>query len=159
MQSETNKKIKKIIIVPGNFFVSRNFFSSPLIENLQQISVKEKITIYIAGVESNPISSKYFKSLKNYFEGNYNMIFIPLMGSPKSPISRFIWYLKNNFLHKTATYRFNEINNFITHKRYKEITKLKIKDKFLWKTDIWPKYLGFPFPKSKLIVLRNTTKF
>ncbi|MEC7881247.1 MAG: CDP-glycerol glycerophosphotransferase family protein [Chloroflexota bacterium] len=152
MQSENNNEIKKIIIVPGNFFVSRNFFSSPLIENLQQISIKEKITIYIAGVESNPISSKYFKSLKNYFEGNYNMIFIPLMDTPSSPISRFIWYLKNNFLHKTATYRFNEINDFITHKRYKEITKLKIKNKFLWKTDIWPKYLGFPFPKSKLIL-------
>ena len=152
MQSENNNKIKKIIIVPGNFFVSRNFFSSPLIENLQQISIKEKITIYIAGVESNPISSKYFKSLKNYFEGNYNMIFITLMDTPSSPISRFIWYLKNNFLHKTATYRFNEINDFITHKRYKEITKLKIKNKFLWKTDIWPKYLGFPFPKSKLIL-------
>ena len=46
----------------------------------------------------------------------------------------------------------NEINNFITHKRYKEITKLKIKNKFLWKTDVWPKYLGFPFPKSKFIL-------
>ena len=67
MQAENNKEIKKIIIVPGNFFVSRNYFSSPLIENLQQISVKEKITIYIAGVESNPIGLEYFKSLKNYW--------------------------------------------------------------------------------------------
>ncbi|MBM02026.1 MAG: hypothetical protein CL762_04850 [Chloroflexi bacterium] len=152
MQSEINKEMKKIIIVPGNFFVSRNYFSSPLIENLQQISIKEKITIYIAGVESNPIGLEYFKSLKNYFENNYNMILIPLMDRPKTHIGRFTWYIKNNFLHKTATYRFNEINNFITHKRYKEITKLKIKNKFLWKTDIWPKYLGFPFSKSKLIL-------
>ena len=74
MQAENNKEIKKIIIVPGNFFVSRNYFSSPLIENLQQISVKEKITIYIAGVESNPIGLEYFKSLKNYFENNVSTI-------------------------------------------------------------------------------------
>ena len=145
--------MKKILIIPGNFFVARNYFSSPLIENLQRISVNEKIIIYIAGVESNPIHTDYFESLRKYFENNYNMILIPLMTKPNSFFSRIIWYLKNNYLHKSATYRFNEINNFITHQRYKNITKAKFNDnKFLWKSDLWPKYLGFPFPKSKMIL-------
>ena len=48
--------MKKILIVPGNLFVSRNYFSSPLIENLKRISIKDNIKIIVAEVEGNPIN-------------------------------------------------------------------------------------------------------
>ena len=37
--------MKKILIVPGNLFVSRNYFSSPLLENLKRISIKDNINV------------------------------------------------------------------------------------------------------------------
>jgi hypothetical protein len=147
--------MKKILIIPGNFFVSRNYFSSPLIEKLYQMSTNEKLVIYVAGLESNPISEENFKYLKSYFQDNYNIILLPLMDKLENPIYKFIWFMKNNFLQKSATYRFNEINKFVTHKRFKKITNFyrnTTKDEYLWKTDIWPKYLGFPFPKSRIIL-------
>jgi hypothetical protein len=147
--------MKKILIVPGNFFVSRNYFSSPLIEKLYQMSTKEKLVIYVAGIESNPVSEEDFSYLSEYFQDNYNIILIPLMNKLERPIDRVIWFLKNNFLQKSITYRFNEINEFVTHQRFKNITNIYKKmtnNEFIWKTDIWPKYLGFPFPKSKFIM-------
>ena len=146
--------MKKILIVPGNLFVSRNYFSSPLIENLKRISIKDEIKIIVAEVEGNPINDDSFKRLKKFFEETNNIQFVKLMQNPISLRERAVWYLKNNFLHKSLTFRFNEMNNFITHKRYKDITKTNIKKedaKYLWNSDIWPKYLGFPFPKSKIL--------
>ena len=118
--------MKKILIIPGNTFVSRNYFSSPMIENLKRISIKDNIKIIVAEIESNPIPEEIFNKLKKIFEDDYNIQFVKLIKNPESPIERIIWYLKNNFFHKALTYRFNEINNFITQKRYKEITKLKL---------------------------------
>ena len=146
--------MKKILIIPGNTFVSRNYFSSPMIENLKRISIKDNIKIIVAEIESNPIPEETFNKLKKIFEDDYNIQFVKLIKNPESPIERIIWYLKNNFFHKALTYRFNEINNFITQKRYKEITNAQINkddEKYLWNSDIGPKYFGFPFPKSKLI--------
>ena len=146
--------MKKVLIVPGNTFVSRNFFSSPMIENLKRISIKDNIKIIVAEIESNPIPNETFDKLKKIFEDDYNIQFVKLIKNPESPTEKLIWYLKNSFLHKALTYRFNEINNFITQKRFRDITKTQIKKddkKYLWKSDIWPKYFGFPFPKSKII--------
>ena len=56
--------MKKILIVPGNLFVSRNYFSSPLIENLKRISIKDNIKIIVAEVEGNPINEDSFNRLK-----------------------------------------------------------------------------------------------
>ncbi|MAJ84364.1 MAG: hypothetical protein CBC30_04905 [Chloroflexi bacterium TMED70] len=146
--------MRKILIVPGNLFVSRNYFSSPLIENLKRISIKDEIKIIVAEVEGNPIDNDSFERLKRFFEENNNIQFVKLVRNPISLRERTIWYLKNNFLHKSLTFRFNEMNNFITHKRYKDITKTSIKKEdtqYLWNSDIWPRYLGFPFPKSKML--------
>ena len=55
--------MKKILIVPGNLFVSRNYFSSPLIENLKRISIKDEIKIIVAEVEGNPINDDSFERL------------------------------------------------------------------------------------------------
>ena len=146
--------MKKILIVPGNLFVSRNYFSSPLIENLKRISIKNNLRIIVAEVEGNPIDDNTFDRLKKFFEENNNIQFVKLIKNPSTFFERLIWYLKNNLLHRSLTFRFNEINNFITHKRFREITKTNIKkedEKYLWNSDIWPKYLGFPFPKSKFI--------
>ena len=146
--------MKKVLIVPGNTFVSRNYFSSPLIENLKRISVKDNIKIIVSEIEGNPVSDETFDELKKIFEDEHNIQFIKLIKNPESPIEKVIWYLKNSFLHKALTYRFNEINDFITQKRFRDITKTQIKKgdkKYLWNSDIWPKYFGFPFPKSKLI--------
>ena len=52
--------MKKILIVPGNLFVSRNYFSSPLIENLKRISIKDNLRIIVAEVEGNPIDDNTF---------------------------------------------------------------------------------------------------
>lgn len=147
--------MKKILIVPGNFFVSRNYFSSPLIEKLYQMSTKEKLVIYVAGIESNPVSKEDFLYLSEYFQENYNIILIHLIDKLESPIDRVIWFLKNNYLQRSITYRFNEINKFVTHQRFKNITNIYKKmtnSEYLWKTDIWPRYLGFPFPRSKFIL-------
>ncbi len=146
--------MRKILIVPGNLFVSRNYFSSPLVENLKRISIKDEIKIIVAEVEGNPIDDDSFERLKKFFEEMNNIQFVKLVRNPTSLWERVIWYLKNNFLHKSLTFRFNEMNNFITHKRYKDITKTNINKedaKYLWNSDIWPKYLGFPFPKSKIL--------
>ena len=146
--------MKKVLIIPGNTFVSRNYFSSPMIENLKRISIKDNIKIIVAEIESNPVPNETFDKLKKIFEDDYNIQFVKLIKNPESYIERLIWYLKNSFLHKALTYRFNEINNFITQKRFRDITKTQIKKddkKYLWKSDIWPKYFGFPFPKSKII--------
>ena len=146
--------MKKVLIIPGNTFVSRNYFSSPMIENLKRISIKDNIKIIVAEIESNPLPNETFDKLKKIFEDDYNIQFVKLIKNPESPIERVIWYLKNSFLHKALTYRFNEINNFITQKRFRDITKTQIKKsdkKYLWDSDIWPKYFGFPFPKSKII--------
>lgn len=146
--------MKKVLIVPGNTFVSRNYFSSPLVENLKRLSAKDNVKVFVAEIEGNPIPEENYISLKKVFEDELNIQFIKLMKNPTSFFEKAIWRLKNNFLHKTLTYRFNEINNFITQKRFKEITKSNIdkKDfKYLWRSDIWPKYLGFPFPKSSMI--------
>ena len=146
--------MKKILIVPGNLFVSRNYFSSPLLENLKRISIKDNIKIIVAEVEGNPIDNDSFNKLKIFFEDYNNIQFVKLVKNPSSFKERVIWYLKNNFLHKALTFRFNEMNNFITHKRYKDITSTNLKKedtKYLWNSDIWPKYLGFPLPKSKII--------
>ena len=146
--------MKKILIVPGNLFVSRNYFSSPLLENLKRISIKDNIKIVVAEVEGNPIDNDSFNKLKFFFEDSNNIQFVKLVKNPSSFKERVIWYLKNNFLHKALTFRFNEINNFITHKRYKDITSTNLKKedtKYLWNSDIWPNYLGFPFPKSKIL--------
>lgn len=146
--------MKKILIVPGNLFVSRNYFSSPLIEKLFQMSIKERLTIYIAGLEGNPVSENLLEKLTPFFEDNYNIKLIPLMKKLVSPKERLLWFLKNNYLHRASIYRFNEINNFETHQRFKKITKTyaKRKDDHLWRSDIWPSYLGFPFPKSKFLL-------
>ena len=146
--------MKKILIVPGNMFVSRNYFSSPLIENLKRISIKDNIKIIVAEVEGNPINEDSFNRLKIFFEENNNIQFVKLIKNPSTFLERLIWYLKNNFIHRSLTFRFNEMNNFITHKRFREITNTDIKKedkKYLWSSDLWPKYLGFPFPKSRLI--------
>ena len=146
--------MKKILIVPGNLFVSRNYFSSPLIENLKRISIKDNIKIIVAEVEGNPIPNETFINLKKIFEEVHNIQFVNLVKNPSSIKERVLWRLKNNFLHRSLTFRFNEINNFITHKRFRDITSTQIKvedEKYLWNSDLWPKYLGFPFPKSKLI--------
>ena len=146
--------MKKVLIIPGNTFVSRNYFSSPMIESLKRISIKDNIKFIVAEIESNPIPEETFDKLKKIFEDKHNIQFVKLIKNPESAIQRIIWYLKNNFFHKALTYRFNEINNFITQKRFKEITNTRINkndEKYLWSSDIWPNYFGFPFPKSKLI--------
>ena len=118
--------MKKVLIVPGNTFVSRNYFSSPMIENLKRISIKDNIKIIVAEIESNPVPEETFDKLKKIFEDEHNIQFVKLIKNPESPFQRIIWYLKNNFFHKAITYRFNEINNFITQKRFKEITNTQI---------------------------------
>ena len=89
--------MKKILIVPGNLFVSRNYFSSPLIEKLFQMSVKERLTIYIAGLEGNPVSKNLLEKLTPFFEDNYNIKLFPLMKQLVSPKERLLWFLKNNY--------------------------------------------------------------
>ena len=146
--------MKKVLIIPGNTFVSRNFFSSPFIENLKRLSIKDNVKIIVAETEGNPVRDETFNKLKKIFEEDLNIQFVKLADKPSSLLSRFIFRIKNNFLHKSLTYRFNEINNFITQKRYKDITKTKINEedtKYLWRSDLWPTHLGFPFPKSRLI--------
>ena len=103
--------MKKVLIVPGNTFVSRNYFSSPLIENLKRISVKDNIKIIVSEIEGNPVSDETFDELKKIFEDEHNIQFIKLIKNPESPIEKVIWYLKNSFLHKALTYRFNENSN------------------------------------------------
>ena len=146
--------MKKVLIIPGNTFVSRNFFSSPFIENLKRLSIKDNVKIIVAETEGNPVRDETFNKLKKIFEEDLNIQFVKLADKPSSLLFRLIFRIKNNFLHKSLTYRFNEINNFITQKRYRDITKTKINKedtKYLWRSDLWPTHLGFPFPKSRLI--------
>ena len=56
--------MKKVLIIPGNTFVSRNYFSSPMIESMKRISIKDNIKIIIAEIESNPIPEETFNKLK-----------------------------------------------------------------------------------------------
>ena len=61
--------MKKVLIVPGNTFVSRNYFSSPMIENLKRISMKDNIKIIVAEIESNPVPNETFDKLKKIIPG------------------------------------------------------------------------------------------
>jgi hypothetical protein len=81
--------------------------------------------------------------------------YLPLYSIERTLRERVFRVLRNRFLSRSATFRFNEIHEFTTQKRYQRITE-KYKgsnDPALWRTDIWPKYLGFPFRKSKRMVL------
>ena len=86
--------MRKILIVPGNLFVSRNYFSSPLVENLKRISIKDEIKIIVAEVEGNPIDDDSFERLKKFFEEMNNIQFVKLVRNPTSLWERVIWYLK-----------------------------------------------------------------
>ena len=88
--------MKKVLIVPGNTFVSRNYFSSPMIENLKRISIKDNIKIIVAEIESNPVPEETFDKLKKIFEDEHNIQFVKLIKNPESPFQRIIWYLKKN---------------------------------------------------------------
>ena len=83
--------MKKVLIIPGNTFVSRNFFSSPFIENLKRLSVKDNVKIIVAETEGNPVREETFNKLKKIFEEDLNIQFVKLADKPYSLLSRFIF--------------------------------------------------------------------
>ncbi len=144
---------KSIMFVPGNSFVTRNYLSTPFFEQLLKIKESYNLDVYFAGIESNPVSREIFDKVSSFLSG-HDISLIPLVPERGSLNERFFWKVRQDHLHKSSVYRFNDMNSFITHKRYRDITSnLKnFNHELLWSTDVWPTYLGFPFPKSKKIL-------
>ena len=144
---------KSIMFVPGNSFVTRNYLSTPFFEQLLKIKESYNLDVYFAGIESNPVSREIFDKVSSFLSG-HDISLIPLVPERGSLNERFFWKVRQDYLHKSSVYRFNDMNSFITHKRYRDITSnLKnFNHELLWSTDVWPTYLGFPFPKSKKIL-------
>tara|TARA_Y100001960_G_scaffold333526_1_gene439146 strand:+ start:1719 stop:3194 length:1476 start_codon:yes stop_codon:yes gene_type:complete len=147
------KRKKSIMFVPGNSFVTRNYLSTPFFDELLKLKESYNLDVYFAGIESNPVSRDIFDKVSSFLS-NHDISLIPLVPERGFFKERFFWKIRQDFLHKSSVYRFNDINSFITHKRYRDITSnLKnLNHDYLWNTDVWPSYLGFPFPKSKKIL-------
>ena len=147
------RKRKSIMFLPGNSFVTRNYLSTPFLEQLVKMKEAYNLDVYFAGIESNPVSREIMEKV-SFFLSNHDISLIPLVSEKGYFRERFFWKIRQDYLHKSSIYRFNDFNSFVTHKRYKDITA-NFKDfnhKLLWRTDVWPSYLGFPFPKSKKIL-------
>ena len=145
--------MKSIMFLPGNSFVSRNYLSTPLFEQLIKIKEIYDLNIYFAGIESNPVSKEIGEKTASFLS-NYDISYIPVIPEKGFLSERLFWKLRQDYIHRSSVYRFNELNSFITHKRYKDITSnFKNRNhKLLWNTDVWPNYLGFPFPRSNKIL-------
>ena len=147
------RKRKSIMFLPGNSFVTRNYLSTPFFEQLVKMKESYNLDVYFAGIESNPVSREIMEKV-SFFLSNHDISLIPLVSEKGYFRERFFWKIRQDYLHKSSIYRFNDFNSFVTHNRYKDITS-NFKDfnhKLLWRTDVWPSYLGFPFPKSKKIL-------
>jgi CDP-glycerol glycerophosphotransferase (TagB/SpsB family) len=132
-----------ILIVLPNTMVARNYVATPMIDDLVELGERtgRQVVFCVAAEEAQePIERAGAKHHGLFPEQK------PLRDRISGRLSRIA--------HRVATYRFNEVNAFITQERYKKITAEygNKSHPSLWQTDVWPSYLGFPFPRSKKLL-------
>jgi len=123
--------------------VARNYVATPMIDELMKLGDRtgRRIGFCIAGTEVQDEIERLGGRLEQLIPGQ------------KSLKDRVAGRLLK-IMHRVATYRFNEVNAFITQERYRKITAefAGKSHPSLWPTDLWPSYLGFPFSRSKILL-------
>lgn len=130
-------------------FTTRDYVSDPFFESLVSTVRKHGMT---------PVFSSYQDKIKEYVEDN-GAEFEPLVMRGSGFIRKQLWKIRNSFLNPAVVYRHNDVNQFAHQQRFKEITRKwgKSDHPAIRGYDIWPSYLGFPFPRSRLL-LRGLSK-
>lgn len=124
-------------------FLTRNYLATPTFDSLLELSRSTGRELLFAAEQAHNAE----------FINESGARYLPLFPAERTLRERVFRVLRNRFLARSVTFRFNEIHDFTTQERYRRITAMYkgSENPALWSTDIWPSYLGFPFSKSKLI--------
>lgn len=122
-------------------FSTRDYVSAPLFENLVSTVRKHGMV---------PVFSSYEAQIRDFVEAN-GAEFEPLVLRGDGFIRKRLWKVRNSLLYRSVTYRHNEVNQFDHQQRFKQITRKwgRSGHPAIRPHDIWPAYLGFPFPRSR----------
>ncbi len=135
---------QSVLFAINSPFSTRDYVSKPLFENLVSVVRKHGMT---------PVFSSYEVEIKEFIESN-GAEFEPLVLRGDGFIRKQLWKVRNSVLYRAVTYRHNEVNQFDQQRRFKEITRKwgKSGHPAIRPHDVWPRYLGFPFPRSKFML-------
>jgi hypothetical protein len=121
-------------------FVVRDFTSDDILEGLMDLCGR---------MGSGAVFSSYEEGAKPFIEslgGEFESI-----PRPSGFLESVAWKIQRRYVFRSNVFRHNEANAFINQARFRDITQKygRSGHPALRGHDVWPSYLGLPFPKSK----------
>lgn len=125
-------------------FQTRDLMSQPLFEKL----------LGVAGAHGlHAVFSSNEASIAGFVEGHgarFRLLELP----SSNLVAKVRLAARGRYLHRASVYRHNEIHRFTHQERFKRITRTfgRSEHSALRPHDVWPAYLGMPFPTSRIML-------